>query len=37
MASGRPNPFVDPGGCRTFLKASEQRLREQIARERARD
>ena len=34
MAPGRANPFVDPGGCRTFLKASEQRLREQIAGER---
>jgi metallo-beta-lactamase class B len=36
MAPGRPNPFVDPSGCRTFLKASEQRLREQIAREWAK-
>lgn len=35
MAPGRPNPFVDPGGCRTFLKASEQRLRAQIAQERS--
>jgi len=33
MAPGRPNPFVDPGGCRTFLKASEERLRAQIAQE----
>lgn len=36
MAPGRANPFVDPGGCRTFLKASQQRLREQIAGERER-
>lgn len=36
MAPGRTNPFVDPGGCRTFLEASEQRLRDQIALERAK-
>jgi metallo-beta-lactamase class B len=34
LAPGRPNPFVDPGGCRSFLKASEQRIREHVARER---
>jgi metallo-beta-lactamase class B len=35
MGSGMPNPFVDPGGCRTFLKVSQQRLRAQIAGERS--
>ena len=31
MAPGRPNPFVDPKGCRTFLNGAEQRIEAQAA------
>lgn len=31
MAPGRPNPFVDPSGCRTFLAGAEQRIEAQAA------
>lgn len=33
MAPGRPNPFVDPKGCRTFLTKAEGRLAVQAAKE----
>jgi metallo-beta-lactamase class B len=35
MAPGRPNPFVDPQGCRAFLDRAEARIRKQHARETA--
>ena len=31
MGPGRPNPFVDPKGCRAFLAAAEQRIEAQAA------
>ena len=31
MAPGRPNPFVDPKGCRAFLAKAEQNIRAQAA------
>lgn len=33
MAPGKPNPFVDPAGCRTFLDGAERRIRAQAAKE----
>lgn len=33
MGAGRPNPFVDPAGCRSFLERAEQRLEDQAAKE----
>jgi metallo-beta-lactamase class B len=33
MAAGRPNPFVDPQGCRAFLDKAERRIAEQAAKE----
>lgn len=33
MRSGRPNPFVDPEGCRAFLAAAEQRIEAQAAKD----
>jgi len=31
MTPGRPNPFVDPKGCRAFLRDAEQRIEAQAA------
>lgn len=33
MAPGRPNPFVDPEGCRAFLDRAEQGIAQQAAKE----
>lgn len=33
MAPGKPNPFVDPTGCRTFLTHAERKIRVQAAKE----
>lgn len=33
MAPGRPNPFVDPKGCRAFLAKAEQNIRAQAAKD----
>ena len=33
MGPGRPNPFVDPKGCRAFLAAAEQRIEAEAARQ----
>lgn len=36
MEPGRPNPFVDPKGCRAFLEAAEQRIEAQAAKDAMR-
>lgn len=33
LAAGKPNPFVDPAGCRAFLAKAEQNIRAQAAKE----
>lgn len=33
MAEGKPNPFVDPAGCRAFLTRADQNIRAQAAKE----
>ena len=33
MAPGRPNPFVDPKGCRAFLNGAQQRIEAQAAKD----
>lgn len=33
IVPGRPNPFVDPKGCRAFLNAAEQRIEAQAAKD----
>lgn len=33
MAPGKPNPFVDPAGCRAFLARAEQAIRAQAAKD----
>ena len=33
MRPGKPNPFIDPAGCRAFLTKAEQNIRAQAAKE----
>lgn len=33
MGAGKPNPFIDPAGCRAFLDAAERRIVDQAAKE----